>query len=110
MIGFMLMSFFKIEKIHRSGRKTLIFSNGTRKDILPSGHICVYFKNGDIKQVPLSFLRNVKVHKVFPDGRNIYYYASANTAHTTYLDGLEVFYFSNNQVFLEFGNVTQLLG
>ncbi|KAH3760642.1 centromere protein J [Pelomyxa schiedti] len=75
----------KIERIFASGRRTLQFTNGTRKTILPDGHSCVYFKNGDIKQV-------------FPDSKNIYYYANANTTHATFPDGLQVYYFANRQI------------
>uniref|UniRef100_A0A8D0GVT8 Centromere protein J n=1 Tax=Sphenodon punctatus TaxID=8508 RepID=A0A8D0GVT8_SPHPU len=47
--------------------------------------LTVTFFNGDVKQV-------------MADQRVIYYYADAQTTHTTYPNGLEVLHFSNGQI------------
>jgi hypothetical protein len=51
----------------------------------PSGKVCIFFTNGDVKNT-------------HTDGRVEYYYAEVATWHTTYADGVEVFYFPNGQV------------
>nr|XP_014426049.1 centromere protein J isoform X2 [Pelodiscus sinensis] len=76
----------KVEKILKNGCHLLFFPNGTRKEVSLDGKtITVTFFNGDVKQV-------------MPDQRVIYYYADAQTTHTTYPDGLEVLHFSNGQI------------
>lgn len=64
---------------------TVAFSNGTRKLISPSGHVRIEFPNEDCKES-------------FPDGCVVYYYATADTTHTTFPDGLNVYHFSNKQI------------
>lgn len=76
----------KVEQVLRSGRHIIIFSNGTRKEVSTDGKtIKVTFFNGDVKQM-------------MSDQTIIYYYADAQTTHTTYPDGLEVLQFPNNQM------------
>ncbi|XP_078258587.1 centrosomal P4.1-associated protein-like isoform X2 [Rhinoraja longicauda] len=76
----------KVEQVLRSGRHIIIFSNGTRKEVSADGKtIKVTFFNGDVKQM-------------MSDQTIIYYYADAQTTHTTYPDGLEVLQFPNNQM------------
>ncbi|XP_078078204.1 centrosomal P4.1-associated protein isoform X2 [Mustelus asterias] len=76
----------KIERVLRSGCHVIIFCNGTRKEISADGKtIKVTFFNGDVKQI-------------MPDQTVIYYYADAQTTHTTYPDGLEVLQFPSNQM------------
>ncbi|XP_051882499.1 centromere protein J-like [Pristis pectinata] len=76
----------KVEQVLRSGRHIIIFCNGTRKEVSADGKtIKVTFFNGDIKQM-------------MSDQTVIYYYADAQTTHTTYPDGLEVLQFPNNQL------------
>ncbi|XP_060785293.1 centromere protein J isoform X2 [Neoarius graeffei] len=76
----------KIEKIFPDGGRLTIFPNGTRKEVSADGlSVRVSFFNGDIKEI-------------MPDQRVIYYYAQAQTTHTTYPDGLEVLQFPNNQI------------
>ncbi|XP_077630860.1 centrosomal P4.1-associated protein isoform X2 [Crocuta crocuta] len=76
----------KIEKVYKNGCHVLLFPNGTRKEVSADGKtVTVTFFNGDVKQV-------------MPDQRVIYYYASAQTTHTTYPEGLEVLHFSSGQI------------
>ncbi|XP_050408223.2 centromere protein J isoform X2 [Patella vulgata] len=76
----------KIERIYKNGAREILFANGTRKEISSDGQsIVVAFFNGDIKQI-------------FPDKRVVYYYADAQTSHTTYPDSLEVLQFQNGQI------------
>ncbi|KAI5628524.1 centromere protein J, partial [Silurus asotus] len=76
----------QIEKTLPDGGRLTIFPNGTRKEVSADGlSVRVTFFNGDIKHV-------------MPDQRVIYYYAEAQTTHTTYPDGMEVLQFPNNQI------------
>ena len=76
----------KVERICPDGSREILFTNGTRKQISADGKtIIVSFFNGDIKQI-------------LPDGRVVYYYADAQTTHTTYADGLQIFQFANGQM------------
>ncbi|XP_012578589.1 PREDICTED: centromere protein J [Condylura cristata] len=76
----------KIEKVYRNGCHVILFPNGTRKEVSADGRtVTVTFFNGDMKQV-------------MPDERVIYYYAAAQTTHTTYPEGLEVLHFSSGQI------------
>ncbi|XP_043430453.1 centromere protein J isoform X2 [Prionailurus bengalensis] len=76
----------KIEKVYKNGCHVILFPNGTRKEVSADGKtVTVTFFNGDVKQV-------------MPDERVIYYYASAQTTHTTYPEGLEVLHFSSGQI------------
>ncbi|EMP36444.1 Centromere protein J [Chelonia mydas] len=79
-------TFMIVEKVLKNGCHLIFFPNGTRKEMSSDGKtITVTFFNGDVKQV-------------MPDQRVIYYYADAQTTHTTYPDGLEVLHFSNGQI------------
>ncbi|XP_064229575.1 centromere protein J isoform X3 [Aotus nancymaae] len=76
----------KVEKVYKNGCRVILFPNGTRKEVSADGKaITVTFFNGDVKQV-------------MPDQRVIYYYAAAQTTHTTYPKGLEVLHFSSGQI------------
>lgn len=76
----------KVERILRNGCHVILFPNGTRKEVSPDGKsTTVTFFNGDVKQV-------------MADQRVNYYYADAQTTHTTYPDGLEILQFSNGQI------------
>ncbi|XP_062861404.1 centromere protein J [Trichomycterus rosablanca] len=76
----------KIEKLLPDGGRLIVFPNGTRKEVSADGlSVKVTFFNGDIKHI-------------MPDQRVIYYYAEAQTTHTTYPDGMEVLQFPNNQI------------
>ncbi|XP_043928782.1 centromere protein J [Protopterus annectens] len=76
----------KVEQVMKNGHRVIIFPNGTCKEISADGKtITVIFFNGDVKQI-------------MPDQRVIYYYADAQTTHTTFTDGLEVLHFPNNQI------------
>ena len=76
----------KVERVCPDGSREVLFTNGTRKQISSDGQtIIVSFFNGDIKQM-------------LPDGRVVYYYANAQTTHTTYADGLQIFNFASGQV------------
>ncbi|XP_069463944.1 centromere protein J-like isoform X2 [Ambystoma mexicanum] len=76
----------KVEQILSDGRRVITFRNGTKKEISTDGKsVMVTFFNGDIK-------------KILPDQRVVYYYADAQTTHTTFPNGLEVLQFPNNQI------------
>ncbi|XP_021511161.1 centromere protein J-like [Meriones unguiculatus] len=73
----------KVEEVLSDGRTIITFPNGTRKEISADKKTTIIrFFNGDMK-------------KVKPDQRVIYYYADAQTTHTTYPDGVEVVKFPN---------------
>ncbi|KAG7460971.1 hypothetical protein MATL_G00204670 [Megalops atlanticus] len=75
----------KIDCLFTSGRRTVTFRNGTKKEIAADGRsVTVTFFNGDVKQI-------------LADEKVVYYYSDAQTTHTTYPDGLEVLQFPNNQ-------------
>jgi centromere protein J len=76
----------KKERRYPNGMRMLWFRNGTIKEILQDGSSTVKFANGDIK----------KTHS--DTGLVVYFYASANTTHTTYKNGVEIFEFPNGQV------------
>jgi centromere protein J len=75
----------KLEKRFDSGKRVIVYPNGTTKKIYPDGMAIVFFNNGDIK-------------KTEPDNSVIYYYASANTTHSSFPNKLEVFVFANRQM------------
>ncbi|XP_066553561.1 centromere protein J isoform X2 [Amia ocellicauda] len=76
----------KKDQLFSSGRRVITFRNATRKEIGIDGKsVTVTFFNGDIK-------------KVLSDEKVIYFYADAQTTHTTYPNGLEVLQFPNNQI------------
>ncbi|OBS82720.1 hypothetical protein A6R68_23295, partial [Neotoma lepida] len=73
----------QVEQVLDDGRTIITFPNGTRKEISADKKTTIIkFFNGDMK-------------KVKPDQRVIYFYADAQTTHTTYPDGLEVVQFPN---------------
>ncbi|KAM3862186.1 centrosomal P4.1-associated protein [Diretmus argenteus] len=75
----------KMETALAGGARLIVFPNGTRKEVSADGLTAkVTFFNGDTKHV-------------MADQRVIYYYADAQTTHTTYPDGMEVLQFPNNQ-------------
>jgi hypothetical protein len=61
------------------------YKNGTLKEVDPSGSSIVRFLNGDSKQYKAD------------SGVVVYYYALADTTHTTHPDGLEIYEFPNKQ-------------
>ncbi|KAG6930624.1 centromere protein J [Chelydra serpentina] len=76
----------KVEEVLTDGHRIITFRNGTKKEISADKRMTVVtFFNGDVK-------------KIMPDQRVIYYYADAQTTHTTYPNGLEVLQFPNNQI------------
>ncbi|KAH9127274.1 hypothetical protein AeMF1_002407 [Aphanomyces euteiches] len=84
----------KIERRYLSGpiSKSFVFANGTEKDVYVDGHSIVRFSNGDVKEA-------------YPnDGKTVYYYAAAETRHTTYADQTQVFEFPNGQVEKHYAN------
>ncbi|KAG9330402.1 hypothetical protein JZ751_025523 [Albula glossodonta] len=67
----------KVERVLPCGGRLILFPNGTRKEVSADGRsVRVTFFNGDVKQI-------------MEDQRVIYYYADAQTTHTTYPDGME---------------------
>lgn len=77
----------RTEEVLPDGRRLISYRNGTRKEILPNGESLVRFVNGDSKTTGAG-----------NSGVVVYYYAQADTTHTTYKDGLEVYEFPNHQV------------
>lgn len=77
----------RTEEVLQDGRRLISYRNGTRKELLPTGESLVRFVNGDTKTTGPG-----------NSGVVVYYYAQANTTHTTYKDGLEVYEFPNRQV------------
>ncbi|XP_027699357.1 T-complex protein 10A homolog 2 isoform X1 [Vombatus ursinus] len=76
----------KVEWKFSDGRKTIAFPNGTKKEISADKKTTIVtFPNGDLQ-------------KFMPEQRVLYYYADAQTTHTTYPDGLEVLQFPNKQI------------
>ncbi|CAH2251149.1 Hypothetical predicted protein [Pelobates cultripes] len=76
----------KVEQLLSDGRRVIGFNNGTKKEISADGSTTtVSFFNGDVK-------------KIMPDQSIVYYYADAQTTHTTYPNGLEVLQFPNKQM------------
>ncbi|KAJ4458997.1 putative centromere protein J [Paratrimastix pyriformis] len=81
----------KRDRVYASGRRVVLFRNGTRKEVVPihgapgpagepvvSGYeTIIFFANGDIRQNSA-------------DGRCVYHYAEVQTTHTTFPDGLQV--------------------
>ncbi|NXT90106.1 CENPJ protein, partial [Anhinga rufa] len=85
----------KVEEVLTDGRRIITFRNGTKKEISTDKRMTtISFFNGDVK-------------KIMPDQRVIYYYADAQTTHTTYPDGLEVLRFPNNQIEKHYPDGTQ---
>lgn len=74
----------KVEQVLEDGRRVVLYSNGTRKEIFPEGDSVIHFTNGDTKQI-------------CADQRVVYYYAEAQITQITYLDGLEEFEFVDGQ-------------
>ena len=75
----------RIEEILPNGTKVIRYKNGTLKEVDPSGSSIVRFLNGDSKQYKAD------------SGVVVYYYALADTTHTTHPDGLEIYEFPNKQ-------------
>ncbi|KAG2468011.1 CENPJ protein, partial [Polypterus senegalus] len=76
----------KTEQLFSNGRRVIMFRNGTKKEIEADGKsVTVTFFNGDVK-------------KIMADERVVYYYADAQTTHTTFPSGLEVLTFPNKQI------------
>ena len=76
----------KVERKYSDGTRIVTFRNGTEKELTRSGVTIVRFVNGDIKET------DPTTQEV------VYYYAEANTTHTTLPDGTEMFEFPTGQV------------
>jgi centromere protein J len=82
----------KLERFLSDGSRLILFKNQTSKRIFPDGLCVVSFVNGDRKHTESS--SNDK-----GGGRVLYYYAAADTLHTTYPDGTQLYEFAaTNQV------------
>ncbi|XP_071386976.1 centrosomal P4.1-associated protein [Centroberyx affinis] len=74
------------EQVLSNGCRLVTFANGTRKEISADQKtVTVTFFNGDVKHI-------------LADGKVVYYYADAQTTHTTYPSGLQVLHFPNKQI------------
>ncbi|XP_012879968.1 PREDICTED: centromere protein J-like [Dipodomys ordii] len=75
----------KVEQVLSDGRTIITFPNGTRKEISADKKTTlIRFFNGDMK-------------KIKPDQRVVYYYADAQTTHTTFPNGMEIVQFPNKR-------------
>uniref|UniRef100_A0A8C4ZPY4 Centromere protein J C-terminal domain-containing protein n=1 Tax=Gadus morhua TaxID=8049 RepID=A0A8C4ZPY4_GADMO len=75
----------KTEQVLPCGGRLIVFANGTRKELSADGlATTMTFFNGDTKQV-------------MADQRVVYYYAEAQTTHTTFPNGMEILQFPNLQ-------------
>ncbi|XP_042545682.1 centromere protein J-like [Dipodomys spectabilis] len=75
----------KVEQVLSDGRTIITFPNGTRKEISADKKTTlIRFFNGDVK-------------KIKPDQRVVYYYADAQTTHTTFPNGMEIVQFPNKR-------------
>ena len=69
-----------MEQVLEDGRRVVLYSNGTRKEIFPEGDSVIHFTNGDTKQM-------------CADQRIVYFYAEAQITQITHPDGFEEFEF-----------------
>eukprot|EP01039_Chlorochromonas_danica_P001633 gene1633-1782_t len=76
----------RLEEMLPDGSRRIHYRNGTVKTIDKNGRSFVQFTNGDSKRSDPN------------SGVIVYYYAQADTTHTSYRDGLEVYEFPNGQV------------
>jgi hypothetical protein len=76
----------RIEEVKPDGTRIIHYRNGTSKEVSPAGQSLVKFTNGDTK-----FTDPV-------EGKVVYFYQEANTTHTTYNNGMELYEFPNGQV------------
>jgi centromere protein J len=82
----------KVERKYSDGRRVVTFRNGTEKELTADGQTIVRFGNGDVKRT------NPQT------GAVVYYYAEAQTTHTTLADGTETFEFPSGQHETHFPN------
>ncbi len=76
----------RVEEVLPDGTRHITYRNGTRKNVFLNGDSEVLFVNGDSKHVTAA------------SGVVVYYYDQAQTTHTTFPDGKEVYEFPNKQV------------
>jgi len=76
----------RTEEVLPDGRRVVRYRNGTVKEVLPDGSSRVLFLNGDVKTTSAN------------GDTVVYFYAQAETTHTTYKSGLEVYEFPSGQV------------
>ena len=82
----------RIENIYKDDSKLIIFPNGTKKYIFNN----LYINNNEYLQIIVKFPNN-DVKKILNDGTEVYYYCNNNIIHVTKKDGLQLFYFDNQQ-------------
>lgn len=71
------------ERVREDGIREVIYANGNRKEIHPSGEVTISFYNGDKKEIHAD--------------RTVYVYGSDHTSHTTYSSGKEELIFPSGQ-------------
>lgn len=86
----------KIIKVYQSNKKEVFFPSGLRKEIFPDGYLVSYFNNKDIKQI-------------YPDGREVYFFAENKTVQTKLPNGMEVYKFANGQLEKNFPDGTRIV-
>ena len=81
----------KIITEYSNHKKEIIFNNKdnnyicVKKEIFDDGYKIIYFKNKDIKQI-------------YPDGKEVYFFAQNNTVATTFKNGDKIYKFSSGQI------------
>lgn len=65
-------------------KREIVFPNGVKCEIYPNGYKVTYYANRDIKQE-------------YPDGKQVYFFASEQTTKITYPNGLKEITFGNGQ-------------
>ena len=72
---------------------TVTFFNGDVKQVMPDERVVGFLRAGFLCAVNISKKRHSDSASL-----QIYYYAAAQTTHTTYPEGLEVLHFSSGQI------------
>lgn len=65
-------------------KQEIIYANGAKSEKYPNGYTVMHYSNKDIKQV-------------YPDGKQVYFFANEQTAKTIYPDGVQEIIFSSGQ-------------
>ena len=75
----------KIIKTYSNNKVEILFPSGLRKEIFEDGYQITYFTNKDIKQI-------------YPDKKEVYFFAKDNAIQTKFPNEVQVYKFSNGQI------------
>ena len=75
----------KIIKTYSNNKVEILFPSGLRKEIFEDGYQITYFTNKDIKQI-------------YPDKKEVYFFAKDNAIQTKFPNDIQVYKFSNGQI------------